>query len=74
MLYGIIGCCDIIVMLVLFIKVHVRVRVIINVFDVPMVMLVLLMLYYLFHTDVRVTVVNVMLCFLRYFHVSNMCY
>ena len=74
MLYGIIGCCDIIVMLVLFIKVHVRVRVIINVFDVPMVMLVLLMLYCLFHADVRVSVVNVMLLFLRYFHVSNMCY
>ena len=43
MLCDIIGCYGVIVMLVLFIKVHINVRVVINVFDMLMFMLVLLM-------------------------------
>ena len=74
MLCGIIGCCGVFVMSVLFIKVHVRIHIIINVLDVPMAMLVLLWLYCFSRANVRVSVIDVTLVFLRSFYDQCCCH
>ena len=74
MLCGIIGCCGVFVMPVLFIKVHVRIHIIINVLDVPMAMLVLLWLYWFSRANVRVSVIDVTLVFCVLFMISVVCH
>ena len=74
MLCGIIGCCGVLVMPVLFIKVHVRIHIIINVLDVPMAMLVLLWLYCFSCANVRVSVIDVTLVFCVLFMISVVCH